>query len=126
MSALDVPLDRLQRWMLGVIVHPSPVEAALREPSAEVPAERIEEVLLPSPSLTAAERIDIYHGMYPLRMVEALESDYPALAHHLGDDAFRQLVVGYVQAHPSRSYTLNRLGDHLPEYVRTAPGVRRP
>lgn len=126
MSTLELPLDRLQRWMQGVIVHPGAVEEALREPSADVPAERIEEVLLPSKTLSAAERIGIYHGMYPLRMVEALQADYPALAHYLGESAFRELVEGYVQAHPSRSYTLNRLGDHLPEYVKTAPGVRRP
>ncbi|MCG6963361.1 MAG: hypothetical protein LJE95_08855, partial [Acidobacteria bacterium] len=28
-----------------------------------------------------------------------------------------QLVREYVQVFPSRSYTLNRLGDHLPEYL---------
>jgi hypothetical protein len=35
----------------------------------------------------------------------------------LGHARFHELVEGYVAAHPSRSYTLNRLGDHLPEYV---------
>ncbi|HEX9203737.1 MAG TPA: DNA-binding domain-containing protein, partial [Vicinamibacteria bacterium] len=126
MSTLHVPLDRLQRWMLGLVVHPGPVEEALRVAEAEVPAGRIGDVVLPSKTLTAAERVGIYHGMYPLRMTEALQSDYPALAHYLGDDSFRDLVHGYVQAFPSRTYTLNRLGDHLPEYVKTAPGVRRP
>ncbi len=126
MSSLHVPLDRLQRWMLSLVVHPRPVEEALRGTEAEVPAGRIGEVILPSKTLTAAERVGIYHGMYPLRMTEVLQSDYPALAHYLGDDGFRDLVQGYVQAFPSRSYTLNRLGDHLPEYVKAAPGVRRP
>jgi hypothetical protein len=63
--------------------------------------------------------------MYPLRMEEALAQDYPALQHFLGDDAFRDLARAYVRDHPSRSYTLNRLGDHLPEYLRTAARVRR-
>jgi hypothetical protein len=45
--------------------------------------------------------------------------------HYLGDEAFTRLVSGYVQAHPSRSYTLNRLGDHLPEYIRSAAGLPR-
>jgi hypothetical protein len=58
-------------------------------------------------------------------MEEALESDYPALQHFLGHQGFRGLVAGYVQVHPSRSYTLNRLGDHLPDYVKTAPGLPR-
>jgi hypothetical protein len=71
------------------------------------------------------ERVGIYHGMYLLRMEEALETDYPALQHFLGAGAFKDLVAAYVQVYPSRSYTLNRLGDHLPEFVKTAPGVPR-
>ncbi|MFI5007824.1 MAG: putative DNA-binding domain-containing protein [Solirubrobacterales bacterium] len=114
----SLPLARLQRWMHEVVVYPGTVE--------EAPAERIEDVILPSATLTAAERIEIYHAMYPLRMGEALASDYPALHHYLGDGAFGELVRVYVQAHPSRGYTLNRLGDHLPEFVKTAPGLRRP
>ena len=122
-----LPLDRLQRWMHEVVVHPGSVEEALASPAAmPAPAERIEDVLLPSPTLTATERIGIYHAMYPLRMVEALSADYPALQHYLGDEGFGELVRAYVQAHPSRGYTLNRLGDHLPGFVKTARGLRRP
>lgn len=120
------PLDRLQRWMQDVVVHPGTVEEALASPAATPPAERIEDVILPSSTLTAAERLEIYHAMYPLRMGETLSSDYPALQHYLGDDAFGRLVRDYVQVHPSRGYTLNRLGDHLPAFVKTAPGLRRP
>ena len=80
-------------------------------------------MILPSRTLTPLERVGIYHGMYLLRMDDGLASDYPALQHFLGDDGFVDLVRGYVQAHPSRSYTLNRLGDHLPEYLKTAPGA---
>jgi hypothetical protein len=120
-------LDRLQRWMHEVVVHPGTVEDALAGPSSSAPsAERIEDILLPSRTLTAPQRIEIYHAMYPLRMGEALSSDYPALHHYLGDAGFAELVRAYVQAHPSRGYTLNRLGDHLPEFVKTAPGLRRP
>ena len=35
--------------------------------------------------------------MYLARLREALASDYPALLHYLGDEAFTQLVAGYVQ-----------------------------
>ena len=48
--------------------------------------------------------------MYLLRMIEALEGDYPAVAHLLGVDAFADLVARYVEPHPSVSYTFNRLG----------------
>jgi hypothetical protein len=63
--------------------------------------------------------------MYLLRMEEALESDYPALKHLLGDSRFSALVRDYVAAYPSVTYTLNRLGDHFPEFVAKWKGAPR-
>ena len=125
--AFEVPLDRVQRWMQAVVVHAGTPEDAVRSEAAqaEIPSSRLGEVVLPSKTLTPTDRVAIYHGMYPLRMVEALASDYPALQHFLGDDAFRELVRGYVQVHPSRHYSLNRLGDRFPDYVETAREMPR-
>jgi hypothetical protein len=64
--------------------------------------------------------------MYLMRMEEALESDFPALKHLLGGHGWSDLVRDYVATHPSVSYTLNRLSDHLPEFVSTWKGARRP
>jgi len=123
-----VPLSRMQRWMQEVVVHPGGVADAVacRRARAALRGASIEDVVLPSRTLGPAERVGIYQGMYLLRMEEALETDYPALEHYLGDRAFADLVRDYVQAHPSVSYTLNRLGDHLPEFVSGWPGARRP
>jgi hypothetical protein len=116
-------LPTVQRWLQAVIVHPGDVEEAIASPeaAAEVAPERLEELVKPSHSLTSAERVEIYHGMYLLRMVEALEADYPAVRHFLGEEEFEQMVVDYVQSFPSRSYTLNRLGDHLPRFFAEHP-----
>jgi hypothetical protein len=113
MALPERPLDGLQRWMQRVVLDMEP-------------AKNVEREILPSRTLTAGERLEIYHRMYPMRMREALESDYPALVHFLGDDAFEDLVRRYVAAHPSRSYTLNRLGDHLAEFIAADKLVRRP
>jgi hypothetical protein len=124
---MTAPLGRMQRWMQQVVVHPGSVDQAVAAPDAVAaqPSERIADIILPSAQLTPVERVGIYHGMYLLRMEEALQVDYPGLAHFLGGARFRELVRGYVQQHPSRSYTLNRLGDHLPDYVQTAVGIPR-
>jgi hypothetical protein len=124
---LELPLDALQRWMQAVIVHPGGVDQALRDETAQalLPVERVAEVIRPSRTLSAAERLDIYHGMYPLRMYDALEYDYPGLAHFLGVESFREFVREYVLAYPSRSYTLNRLGDHVPEFLKSARVPKR-
>jgi hypothetical protein len=125
--APELALGGVQRWLQAVIVHPGSVEEALaaREAATLVDAGRTESVVLPSASLTASERVGVYHGMYLARMQEALESDYPGLARFLGPAAWEGLVRSYVQAHPSRSYTLNVLGRELPGFA-AAARVRRP
>ena len=116
-------LEQLQRWMQEVVVHPGTVEEAVTSAAAEreIPADRLGEVVLPSETMTSSERIGVYHGMYLMRMEEALETDYPVIRYHLGDVAFSHLVEAYVQRYPSRSYTLNRLGDHLPQFFLDQP-----
>ena len=110
--ALELGLERMQRWMQAVIVHPGEILAATSSDGAqaEVSAEQLGDVILPSRTLAPAQRLAIYHGMYLLRMEEAMASDYPALKHFLGDEGFFDLVRDYVQVHPSRSFSLNPLG----------------
>jgi len=123
MSLEQPKLDRLQRWMQEVVVHPGTVEEAVASDEAElyIPSKRLGEVVLPSHSMTSAERIGVYHGMYLMRMEEALETDYPVIRYHLGDHQFAHLVREYVERYPSTSYTLNRLGDHLPQFFLDEP-----
>jgi hypothetical protein len=99
------------------------VKAALRSREATrlVEPHRTRDLVLPSHrGLRPAERVGIYQGMYVPRMMEALESDYPGLAHYLGEGPWMRLVRRYLTAYPSRSYTLNDLGRRLPEFVRRA------
>ncbi len=114
-----LPVAKVQRWMQAVLVHPGGAAAGLasRKAARLLPARRAREVVRVRGGLTAADRLEIYAEMYPLRMVEALRADYPALAALLGGERFEKLVRAYVAAHPSRSYTLARLGDRLPEFV---------
>lgn len=117
-------LRSLQHWMQAAIFHPGSVGTAIEDSFAEsgVSAAEGRDLMKPSDQLSGAQRLDLYRRMYVLRMREALESDYPALADYLGARRFGDLSDGYMRAHPSRSYTLNRLGDALPDYLRTAPG----
>jgi hypothetical protein len=114
----------MQRWMQEVVVHPGTVDEAIASARRDLPPERLADVVLASRTLTPAERVEIYQRMYLLRMEEALGIDYPGLQRFLGPARFRRLVRDYVASFPSRSYTLNRLGDHLAEFILTAPGLR--
>lgn len=114
-------LRSLERWMQTVIVHPGTVAEAVRSRGAtrHVPLREAEGAILPSRTLAPLERLAIYQGMYPLRMHDALAADYPGLKGFLGDHLFGHFAADYVAKHPSRSYTLNRLGDRVPDFLRT-------
>ena len=118
-------LADVQRWLFTYITHPG--EGALQEAErvaglAEGSAERL---ILPSPTLQPAERIQIYRNMYLLRMEEALETDFPCLQMAVGPEAFFRLVEEYVQVHPSRSWTLNHLSVQFAAWVGTVPWLGR-
>ena len=119
----EIDLPKTQRWLQAFIVSPadSDEEALVSEPVLAEHAGDVAQVVTPSRTLTAAERAGIYRGMYLQRLQEALEADYPVVRDWLGEVQFVRLTGGYVRAYPSRSYTLNRLGDHLPEYIASLP-----
>lgn len=121
MTAAGLPLAEFQEWMQAVIVHPGGVDAGLRSRAARrrLPPSRLGAVVRAYGALCPVERLGIYASMYPLRTVEALRSDYPALATLLGERRFGALVREYVAAHPSTSFTLARLGDRLPSFAAT-------
>ena len=105
-----------QRWLQDYIV-----ASSLDEESASIDSARL---VKPSATLTSRERADVYRSMYLLRMEQALASDYPVLRDVLGAASFAALVADYVAEYPSRSYTLNRLGDQLPAYLALRDGFQ--
>lgn len=126
-AAGRLPLSRLQLWMQAVVETPGPAQDAVASPVAAkiVPPDRVGDVVLASKTLTPIERVGVYQGMYMLRMIEALEGDYPAVAHFLGDHQLEHVVEDYAAVHPSVSYSFNPFGQHFPEFLRTSPRIRR-
>jgi len=124
----DPGLDRIQRWMQACIMTQGECEEAIQSRAAQtvIPAADAPGLVKPSATMQALERLDVYRQMYLLRLEEALATDYPTLKHYLGESEFFRLVARYVEAYPSRSYTLNRLGDHLPEFAGTLTDIPKP
>ena len=122
--ATDPGLLLTQRWLQAVIVHPGTDDEAVAsdEASSEI-SHDVAEIVLASKTLQPCERTGIYRGMYSVRLKEALGADYPGLLHCLGPERFADLVAGYVQKYPSRSYKLNRWGDRLPRYIQESEGL---
>ena len=67
-------------------------------------------------------RLAIYANAYRSRLIEALETDYPALLTVLGAEEFYRLGHAYIDRYPSRFYTLRLFGQFLPVFLQqTSP-----
>lgn len=80
-------------------------------------------IIRPNDRLTSFARLEIYNQQYWWRLVGCLREDFRGLRAVLGDDAFERLSVAYVDAHPSRSWTLRNLGCWMPEFVSAHPAL---
>ena len=67
--------------------------------------------------LSAADRVDVYAGMYVWRLVEALAEDFPKVAAALGPEAFGAVVREYLAVHPSTEPSVRHLGSSLPGFL---------
>jgi hypothetical protein len=103
-------LAELQRWMQDAIVAGS--DAGARDH------------VRTGNRLTAEARIGIYASGYRLRLIECLRGEYPLLAALAGPTAFELFALGYIEAHPSRSYTLYDFGADFADWLeaRRPPG----
>lgn len=80
-------------------------------------ARAIEEHVVGSARVPVATRLGIYAGAYGSRLIDALESSYPALAALLGEEEFRILGAKYVGAHDSPYFSIRNYGDALAEFL---------
>ena len=118
-AALD--LRTLESWMQAVVMHPAGAEAGVRSREARAlvaeAARELESVVLPSKSLSSAERLGIYAHMYYARLIEVMQGEYPATRQILGADAFAESCRRFVVKNPSRTRTLNSLSAKFPDFL---------
>lgn len=130
MNSRENPTDltSIQRWMQSVIMHPEGVEAGIDAPASrnliDVATGQVDRVICRSAAQSSIERLHVYANAYYARLLEVLASEYPALVHALGAELFQEFAFGYLQEHPSHSYTLSDLSTHFPEHLATTRPAR--
>lgn len=130
MSSRGNPTDltSIQRWMQSVITHPDGVEAGIDAPATreliDVATAQVECVISRSEAQSSIERLNVYANAYYARLLEVLSSEYPALVHALGTELFQEFAFGYLQEHPSHSYTLSDLSAQFPQHLATTRPTR--
>ena len=123
MSSQPMTLEQIQRQMAAAVMQPLTPDEGMQANSGDGRAmtEVAASFVAPNSRLTAFERLEIYNRQYWFRVLAALQEDFPALRMVLGSSAFDLLSVAYLNAHPSRSFTLRNLGSKLPEWLAANP-----
>lgn len=66
-----------------------------------------------------AVRLGIYSNAYRFRLIDGLGANFPQLQAVLGDDGFAALALEYLEAHPSRHFSIRWFGAELADYLRS-------
>jgi len=76
-----------------------------------------DEIIKPGPSLTSAERLELYHRQYWFRTLDSLAEDFPVLRRMASDELFWKLIERYLLERPSQSFTLRHLGEAFADFI---------
>ncbi len=102
-------LAQLQRSLQSHVIEGDLAIVAAIDSSAEIPA---------------AIRLKIYSDAYRLRLIEALQANYPVLALLVGDELFSRITQEYLAIHPSQHYSIRWFGSGLAEFFAKFPDYR--
>ncbi|HEY6413996.1 MAG TPA: DNA-binding domain-containing protein [Edaphobacter sp.] len=126
MSPSDLKL--LQQRMATAVMRPLTRDEQMRKRDASCPsvADEAAAFIRPNDRLTSFERLEIYNRQYWFRLFSSFEEDFPGLKSVIGSRRFQTLMRAYLEAHPSRSFTLRNLGSSLISWLRQNPQYTHP
>ncbi len=126
MSPSDLKL--LQQRMATAVMRPLTRDEQMRKRDASCPsvADEVSAFIRPNDRLTSFERLEIYNRQYWFRLFSSFEEDFPGLKSVIGSRRFQTLMRAYLEAHPSRSFTLRNLGSSLTVWLRQNPQYTHP
>lgn len=78
----------------------------------------IMEHIVSTPSVNVANRLAIYSDAYRLRLIESLNTSFPALHLYYGTEEFNKLCSTYIDHYPSSFPSIRWYGDGLAEFIK--------
>ncbi len=64
-------------------------------------------------------RLAIYRDSYYLCLLNNLKKEFALLEQLLGEQAFEEIGIAYINAYPSQYFTINDFGQRFPDFLRT-------
>ncbi|NBX02661.1 MAG: DUF2063 domain-containing protein [Alphaproteobacteria bacterium] len=75
------------------------------------------DTIKPNPRITPEQQMAIYIGGYRLRLIAALKSDYPALAHYWGNAEFENAARSFIECTPSTYFNLDKYPHQFAHFI---------
>jgi len=121
-------LERLQRVVASLVMRPLTKSDEMQKTFVDGrPTAQIASALIaPNDRLTSFERIEIYNKQYWFRLRDCFADDFPGVRAVLGDKKFDALTDAYLNACPSRSFSLRNLGQFLVSFLEKHPKLTAP
>ncbi len=121
-------LHQLQKQMAAAVMRPLARNEQMRQrdENNRSVADEADSFIRPNDRLTSFERLEIYNRQYWFRVFSSFEEDFPGLKSVVGMRRFDRLMRAYLEAHPSRSFTLRNLGSSLVEWLTKNPQYTEP
>ena len=121
-------LKLLQQRMATAVMRPLTRDEQMRKRDASCAsvADEAAAFIRPNDRLTSFERLEIYNRQYWFRLFSSFEEDFPGLKSVLGSRKFQTLMRAYLEAHPSRSFSLRNLGSTLVVWLKQNPQYTHP
>lgn len=113
-------LASLQRRMATAVMRPLTRNETMqkRDIGGASIAKEADSFIKPNDRLSSFERLEIYNRQYWFRLFSSFEEDFPGLKSVIGSRRFESLMRAYLEAHPSRSFTLRNLGSSLVHWLK--------
>ena len=121
-------LHALQRRMAAAVMQPLTRQEQMRRRNANNRSMETEAsaFIKPNDRLSSFERLEIYNRQYWFRLFSSFEEDFPGLKSIVGARRFEKLMRAYLEAHPSRSFSLRNLGSSLVTWLKDNPEYTKP
>lgn len=119
-SSAPQQLKEIQEWFGCIIARPIDEESAMNpiSPSGNPMEEEAARYIIPSPTLRAAQRIEIYNQQYWWRLASALHENLPLVTRLFGYHEFNhKLAAPYLVKYPSNDWSLSTISDRFPQWI---------
>lgn len=112
MEDAEFSLSQLQNWMLGMLVrHGHDVSGKNSRRT------NVANIVRATKRLSATRHLDIYRQSYIARLRACMQQQFSAVRYALGNQLFESFADQYLDAYPSESYAVNKLGERFEDFL---------